>query len=70
MSFVQTVASELFGLFVDDGSLAIGILVLVAAIAGLQYAGVIAPAITGVAVFAGLVLLLLENVLRHARSRQ
>ena len=67
MNFIRTVFSELLGLFVDDGSLALGILIWVGITAGLLHLDLCPPAFTGVLVFAGLAALLLENVLRRAR---
>ena len=67
MIFLRSVIVEVFGLFVDDGSLAIAILAWIIAAAGLDYANVCPPAYLGFVVFAGLAILLLENVVRRAR---
>ena len=69
MSFLSSVVAELFGMFVDDGSLAIAILVWVTVIAALQASALLAPAIVGILLFLGLAVLLVENVLRRARAR-
>ena len=67
MKAVVTAVTEVFGLFVEDGSLAIGILVWV----GL--AAFVFPLIPGSSgwhapvLFTGLVILLVENVWRSAR---
>jgi hypothetical protein len=58
---------EVLGLFVDDGSLAAAILVLVGAVALLRSAGVVGAPLAGGLLFGGLVLILLENVRRSAR---
>jgi hypothetical protein len=64
---VITAITEVFGLFVEDGSLAIGILVWLAV------AAFVFPLIAGSdtwrapVLFVGLVALLVENVLRSAR---
>ena len=68
MTFLRSVLAELFGMFVDDGSLAIAILAWVAVIALLQWSALIAPGLLGAVLFLGLAVLLLENVLRRARS--
>jgi len=67
MSFLASVVKEIFGLFVDDGSLAIGILVAIAALA--LVAGFVPAAWLGALFFAALCLLLVENTLRRARNR-
>ena len=68
MKALITAAEEVFGLFVEDGSLAIGILVWVAA------AAFVFPHLPGgntwraPVLFAGLLILLVENVWRSARK--
>ena len=69
MNFLRSVLVELFGMFVDDGSLAIAVLVWVLIIAGLQRVSVLPPTGPGILLFVGLTALLLENVLRRARRR-
>ena len=69
MKFLQSVLTELFGMFVDDGSLAIAILAWVAIIALVQRLAVLPPAVVGALLFLGLAGLLIENVLRRARKR-
>jgi hypothetical protein len=59
--------NEVLGLFIDDGSLAAAILVLVGAVALLRSTGVVGPPLAGGLLFGGLVLILLENVRRSAR---
>ena len=67
MKVLKTAVEELFGLFVEDGTLAIGILIWIAV------AAFIFPAIPGFAafrpyaLFGGLIVLLLENVWRSAK---
>jgi hypothetical protein len=58
---------EVLGLFVDDGSLAAAILVLVGAVALSRSAGLVGAPLAGGLLFGGLVLILLENVRRSAR---
>ncbi len=68
MKALMTAVTEIFGLFVEDGSLAIGILVWVAV------AAFVFPQISGSeawrspVLFAGLVALLVENIWRSARK--
>ena len=70
MKVITTALTELWGLFVEDGSLAVGILVWLL-IAGLvlNRLPLSETARAGV-LFAGLCLLLVENVLRGARRHQ
>jgi hypothetical protein len=57
----------LFGLFFDDGSLAIAIVSLLVALALLAQAGLASPLIMMVLLVVGTLTLLLENVIRMAR---
>jgi hypothetical protein len=74
MSWVKSVAREVWGLFVEDGSFAAAILAWVV-IAGVGLPRV-APAAswtghwTGPALFAGLAVILIESVVRFARKRK
>ena len=69
MSLLATIVKETYGLFVDDGSLALAILAWVAVIAGLMQMPVLSAGVTAGLLFAGLVAILIENVLRRARPR-
>ena len=69
MTVLTTIGREIVGLFVDDGSLAVAILAWVAVVAVLMAGMNVNAAIAGGVLFAGLVAILLENVLRRARSR-
>lgn len=61
---------ELFGLFVDDDSLAVAILITIAAgDAGLPLLG-LPPALNAVILFLACAALLFENVVRAARKQQ
>jgi len=69
MSWIAGAARELIGLFVEDGSLALAVLVWVA-VAVLVFP--VLPIDRGwlaIAVFAGLAVILVENLLRAARRR-
>jgi hypothetical protein len=69
MHWLKSIAREVFGLFVDDGSFAVAILLWLAlAILVLPR---FAPAArwTGPALYAGLAIILIESVLRFARRR-
>ncbi|MBV9114716.1 MAG: hypothetical protein JOY67_18035 [Hyphomicrobiales bacterium] len=67
MSWIKMVISELAGLFVEDGSLALAILIWLALIgfAVARFDGL--SEWQGVVLFAGLALILIENTWRRAR---
>jgi hypothetical protein len=70
MGWIKSIGREVLGLFVDDGSFAVAIVVwLTAAVVGLPR---VAPdgRWCGPVLFAGLVLVLVESVLRYARRKR
>jgi hypothetical protein len=67
MNTVRLVLKEFVGLFIDDGSLAIAILVAVGLIAALLHYGLMPPIVGGLLLFLGLAAILIENLLRSAR---
>jgi hypothetical protein len=67
MRVLRAIWDEVLGLFVDDGSLAAAILVVVGMVALLRKFDVIAPPLGGGMLFGGLVAILLENIRRGAR---
>lgn len=60
-------ARELFGLFVDDGSLALAILALLGAVAFLTHASRLDKGSAALVLVGGAFAVLLENVVRTAR---
>jgi hypothetical protein len=68
MRLVKAIAAELFGMFIDDRSLAVAVLVLVLAVAIALRVGFRYPVIGAVALSTGLAVLLTENVVRSARA--
>ncbi|MGC1579238.1 MAG: hypothetical protein WA813_24485 [Beijerinckiaceae bacterium] len=68
MTWMKTALSELVSLFVEDGSLALAILIWLA------LAGLLVPRLDGLSLwqgavlFAGLALILIENTWRRARG--
>jgi len=68
MKMLSTIARELFGLFVDDGSLAQAIVVLLAVIALLAREEFIDISYVAVLLVAGSIIVLVENVVRSARK--
>jgi hypothetical protein len=69
MAWIRTIVTEVFGLFVDDGSLAIAVLAWLLLTAFVLPRLGLGPGWIGVLLFGGLVLVLLENTLRRARPR-
>ena len=69
MTLLSTILTETLGLFVDDGSLALAILAWVAIIAGLLQIAAPSPALAGGLLFVGLIVILIENVMRRARPK-
>ena len=68
MNAVVGMVKTLLGLFFDDGSLALGIVSLLAALAVLTHAGLLTSApTTMVLLVGGTLLLLVENVIRTSR---
>jgi len=68
MTLISAIAKELFGLFVDDGSLALAILAWVGLVAMLVSATNLSAYLAGSLLFAGLLAILTENVLRRSRK--
>lgn len=68
MSILLDVVKELFGMFVADLRLAIGILVLVAAVAFLLREVHVAPLVGAALLVIGSVVILIEAVARKARG--
>lgn len=67
MRWIGTVLREIFGLFVDDGSFAVAILVWLAVV-WLVLPRLAVPAVwVGPVLFAGLALILVESATRRAR---
>jgi hypothetical protein len=68
MGWMRSVAREVWGLFVDDGSFAAAILVWLAVVSLGMQTVTWGAKWGGVALFAGLALVLIERVLRYARK--
>ena len=67
MKILNTMVRELFGLFVDDGSLALAILALLGAIGVLMHEALMDKGLAAMVLVAGSILILVENVVRTAR---
>lgn len=70
MSRVVEILREIVGLFIDDGSLAIAILVWVAIVALLLPALGLPEVWRAILLFVGCVVILIENVARSVRRRR
>jgi hypothetical protein len=70
MKWLKNILREIFGLFVDDGSFALAILLWLALIRGATPYLNIPSAITGIILFAGLALILAESAIRYSRRKQ
>jgi hypothetical protein len=69
MQWLKTVFTEIFSLFVDDGSFAIAILAWLV-VAGAVFAHVNIPAgVKGPVLFVGLAAILMESAVRRAKPR-
>ena len=68
MRLLKTIATELVGLFIDDGSLVSAVLIWVLAVAFALRAGFLDPLIGATLLGIGLGVLLAENVIRSART--
>ena len=68
MPWLRSILAEIWGLFVDDGSFALAILVWLAAcwLVLPQFGG--PPEAKGPILFAGLAIVMVESALRRARS--
>jgi hypothetical protein len=70
MKWLKNIVREIFGLFVDDGSFALAILVWLAIVRWATPHLNIPSGITGVILFAGLGLILAESATRYSRRKQ
>jgi len=68
MNAVRLVAREFLGMFVDDGNLALLVLVLVAAVAAAVKLLALPPLLGGVLLLVGCLAILLQSVRRAARA--
>jgi FtsH-binding integral membrane protein len=68
MPWIRTVLREIFGLFVDDGSFAVAIILWLALVWLVVPRLALPSGWGGLVLFAGLILILFESVLRRARQ--
>jgi hypothetical protein len=67
MNVIRTALAELVGMFIDDGQLALTLIVLISVVTLAVKSAWIGPLAAGIALLAGCIALLLESVFRHAR---
>ncbi len=70
MGWLRTIGREVWGLFVDDGSLAVAILIWVGLVWLAQLRLGRFSGAVGVLLFGGLAVILVESLLRFARGRR
>jgi hypothetical protein len=70
MKWLKNILREIFGLFVDDGSFALAILLWLAVVGWATPHLNIPSAITAVILFSGLALILTESATRYSRRKQ
>jgi membrane protein implicated in regulation of membrane protease activity len=70
MRWLKSIVREILGLFVDDGSLAIAILIWLALTVALLPRVAETRWWANLVLFAGLAVILIESVLRYARQRR
>ena len=70
MKWLKSILREIFGLFVDDGSFALAILIWIAIVRLATPRLNIPSGITAVILFAGLALILTESATRYSRHKQ
>jgi hypothetical protein len=70
MNWLKNIFREIFGLFVDDGSFALAILLWLAVVRWATPHLNIPSGIKGIILFAGLALILAESATRYSRRKQ
>ena len=70
MNWMKNIFREILGLFVDDGSFALAILLWLAVVGWATPRLGIPTAIRGIVLFAGLALILAESATRYSRRKQ
>ena len=70
MKIIRAIVTELLGLFIDDGALALFTVGLIAIVCAAIKLLEISPIIGGIALFIGYVAILAESVLRFSRQKR
>ncbi|MEO8735363.1 MAG: hypothetical protein ABI380_02365 [Edaphobacter sp.] len=69
MKWIKSIFREIFGLFVDDGSFALAILIWLGLMRWATLRLGISSTATAIILFAGLALILIESTIRYARRK-
>ena len=70
MKWIKNILREIFGLFVDDGAFALSILIWLSLMRWTTSHLSLTPMTSGIILFAGLALILIESTTRYARRKQ
>ena len=70
MKWLKNILHEIFGLFVDDGSFALAILIWLAVVRWATSHVGFSPLASGILLFIGLALILVESTIRYSRRRR
>ena len=70
MNSIKTIFREIFGLFVDDASFALAILIWLCLVYGISSRHILSYDASAVTLFAGLALILVESAIRFARRKR
>jgi hypothetical protein len=70
MKWIKTILREIYGLFVDDGTFALAILIWLGLMRWTATHLRLPPATSAIILFAGLALILAESAVRYARRKR
>ncbi|HUZ97053.1 MAG TPA: hypothetical protein VMU57_19290 [Edaphobacter sp.] len=70
MNWIKTILREIYGLFVDDGTFALAILIWLSFMRWTASHLPLSPATSAIMLFAGLALILIESAVRFARRKR
>jgi hypothetical protein len=70
MKWIKSILREIFGLFVDDGSFALAILIWLGFMRWISSRLNLAPIAIAILFFVGLALILIESTTRYARRKR
>ncbi|MFC7397174.1 hypothetical protein ACFQU1_08175 [Chelatococcus sp. GCM10030263] len=70
MSALRTVIREFLGLFIDDGSLALFVIILIALVTAAVKEASVPPLLAGMALLIGCIVLLIESLHRAVRAKR
>ncbi|MET2831003.1 hypothetical protein [Mesorhizobium shangrilense] len=70
MKVIRTAISEFLGLFIDDGSLALFVVILIALVTAAVKTSIVSPLLGGGSLLLGCVVLLIESLYRAAHKQR